>query len=85
MFDLGLRKDWENSPLAVLKLLEDPVNIFFMRGYIGIIANKSQGFGVDMNDNIDMADVLKENGVNLDSVEGIIWRFVFPSLLEWNS
>lgn len=32
---------------------------------------------LEMNDRKDVADVLEENGVVLQSIEAVIWRLVF--------
>lgn len=52
VFDLGLRKDIENSPKSILQMLDSGVNVTIES---------------------DVATILKQNGVDLKTVGGIIW------------
>jgi hypothetical protein len=53
IFDLGLRKDFENLPQHYMDRFKTSFKMHVEK---------------------DVADILTENGVALDSVEGIIWR-----------
>ena len=56
LFDLGVRKDWENlSPRIVGRI-------------------KDGGWKIEGEKNV--AEILEKNGVELKSVEAIIWRLV---------
>jgi hypothetical protein len=61
VFDLGIRKDWENLVPGVVEMLE----------------KWGRDFGNEMKVRKDVAEILGENGVELEGVEAVIWRFVF--------
>ena len=53
VFDLGVRKDWENSPPAFVEGIRQD--------------------GVSITVEKDTADILREHGVDLSGVGGIVW------------
>ncbi|KAL8732328.1 MAG: hypothetical protein Q9181_003999 [Wetmoreana brouardii] len=63
LFDLGVRKDWENLSARISKELKD-------RGWSATVEK-------------GVAAILKDNGVDPNSINAIIWRYYFSSVCRF--